>query len=100
MVYYGTESGMWGGDDPCDRKPMVWDDLKYDEARCLDPRLRKPRPADYGPSLTLKLYSTSTPIDGGACGRATRCVAPWRGAGEVTPFDVETQSVALVRQTI
>jgi len=27
MIYYGTESGMWGGDDPCDRMPMVWDDL-------------------------------------------------------------------------
>jgi glycosidase len=31
MIYYGTESGMWGGDDPCDRKPMVWDDLDYDD---------------------------------------------------------------------
>lgn len=27
MIYYGTEAGMWGGDDPCDRMPMVWDDL-------------------------------------------------------------------------
>lgn len=31
MVYYGTESGMWGADDPDDRKPMVWDDLTYDD---------------------------------------------------------------------
>ena len=29
MVYYGTESGMWGADDPDDRKPMVWADLDY-----------------------------------------------------------------------
>lgn len=31
MVYYGTESGMWGADDPDDRKPMVWDDMEYDD---------------------------------------------------------------------
>ena len=31
MIYYGDEVGMWGADDPHDRKPMVWDDLKYDD---------------------------------------------------------------------
>lgn len=30
MIYYGDEAGMWGGDDPCDRKPMVWPELTYD----------------------------------------------------------------------
>jgi|AntRauTorckE6833_2_1112554.scaffolds.fasta_scaffold00035_57 glycosidase len=30
MIYYGTESGMWGADDPDDRKPMVWEDLDYE----------------------------------------------------------------------
>ena len=29
MLYYGTEAGMWGADDPDDRKPMVWPDLDY-----------------------------------------------------------------------
>jgi len=29
MLYYGDEAGMWGGDDPDCRKPMVWDDLEY-----------------------------------------------------------------------
>ena len=29
MVYYGDEAGMWGGHDPDDRKPMVWQDLDY-----------------------------------------------------------------------
>ncbi|MEM6646494.1 MAG: glycoside hydrolase family 13 protein [Bacteroidota bacterium] len=39
MLYYGTEAGMWGADDPDDRKPMVWADLDYaDEA--ADPRGR------------------------------------------------------------
>jgi glycosidase len=31
MVYYGDEVGMWGGDDPDDRKPMLWADLKYED---------------------------------------------------------------------
>src|SRR3970282_2624971 len=30
MIYYGDEVGMWGADDPHCRKPMVWDDLNYD----------------------------------------------------------------------
>jgi len=30
MVYYGDEAGMWGADDPDDRKPMVWRDKNYD----------------------------------------------------------------------
>ena len=29
MIYYGDEVGMWGANDPCCRKPMVWDDLTY-----------------------------------------------------------------------
>jgi glycosidase len=37
MIYYGTEAGMDGGDDPCCRMPMVWDDLKY------GPRTKGPR---------------------------------------------------------
>ena len=31
MVYYGDEIGMWGANDPDCRKPMVWEDLKYDD---------------------------------------------------------------------
>lgn len=30
MVFYGTEAGMWGADDPDDRKPMVWPDLDFE----------------------------------------------------------------------
>jgi cyclomaltodextrinase / maltogenic alpha-amylase / neopullulanase len=30
MIYYGDEVGMWGADDPHDRNPMVWSNLKYD----------------------------------------------------------------------
>lgn len=30
MIYYGDEVGMWGADDPHCRKPMVWDELTYE----------------------------------------------------------------------
>lgn len=29
MIYYGDEAGMWGANDPCCRKPMVWDDMTF-----------------------------------------------------------------------
>jgi glycosidase len=28
MIWYGDEVGMWGADDPTDRKPMLWRDLE------------------------------------------------------------------------
>ena len=28
MIYYGDEAGMWGADDPSNRKPMLWEDLE------------------------------------------------------------------------
>ncbi len=45
MVYYGDEAGMWGGDDPCDRWPMFWDDLGPYQPQAADP-LKRPREAD------------------------------------------------------
>ncbi len=30
MIYYGDEAGMWGANDPCCRKPMVWPDMNYE----------------------------------------------------------------------
>jgi len=30
MVYYGDEAGMWGANDPDERKPMLWADLAYE----------------------------------------------------------------------
>ncbi|RNI31619.1 glycoside hydrolase family 13 protein [Rufibacter latericius] len=29
MIYYGDEVGMWGSNDPDCRKPMVWQEMKY-----------------------------------------------------------------------
>lgn len=31
MIYYGSEAGIWGGDDPDCRKPMVWEELEYED---------------------------------------------------------------------
>jgi glycosidase len=45
MVYYGSEAGMWGADDPDDRKPMVWEDLTYEpEATRFDGTPQAPEP--------------------------------------------------------
>lgn len=44
MVYYGDEAGMWGGDDPDSRKPMVWPELKFDNERSHP--FGRPRPND------------------------------------------------------
>ncbi len=42
MIYYGDEVGMWGANDPCCRKPMVWDDLAYEpETHLPDGTLRQ-----------------------------------------------------------
>jgi len=30
-IWYGDEVGMWGADDPCTRKPMVWPDIQYQD---------------------------------------------------------------------
>lgn len=44
MIYYGDEVGMWGGDDPDCRKPMVWKEFTY-ETETTHP-FGKTRPAD------------------------------------------------------
>lgn len=52
MLYYGTEAGMWGADDPDDRMPMVWPDLVYAD-QAADPleRPRTPDPIAFDSSL-------------------------------------------------
>ncbi len=36
MIYYGTEVGLWGGNDPDNRQPMLWKDVTY------SPETRRP----------------------------------------------------------
>lgn len=43
-IYYGDEAGMWGGDDPDCRKPMVWEEMNY-ETETTHP-FELPRPID------------------------------------------------------
>ena len=31
MIYYGDEAGMWSADDPSDRQPMTWPEMKFDD---------------------------------------------------------------------
>ena len=52
MIYYGDETGMWGGDDPDCRKPMVWLDLKY-ESESAHPfgKQRAEDPVKFNPDL-------------------------------------------------
>ena len=50
-VYYGDEAGMWGADDPDDRKPMVWPDRVYaDEVQAPRGR-RSPDPVAFDHGL-------------------------------------------------
>ncbi len=47
MIYYGTEVGIWGANDPDCRQPMLWDDVEYEpETHRIDgsisPNPRKP----------------------------------------------------------
>src|SRR5664279_2858948 len=45
QIWNGEETGMWGADDPDCRKPIVWEDLSYeDEHAAFDPA--KSRPVD------------------------------------------------------
>lgn len=30
MIFYGDEAGLWGGDDPDCRKPMIWPEFEYE----------------------------------------------------------------------
>jgi len=43
QIWNGEEVGMWGADDPDCRKPVVWDDIIYeDERAAFDPAKNRP----------------------------------------------------------
>lgn len=42
MVYYGDEVGMWGANDPGNRKPMLWDDISYEDETYLPTGAQRP----------------------------------------------------------
>lgn len=52
MIYYGDEVGMWGANDPDDRKPMIWPDIAYEDERTnADGGARAPDSVDVDRSL-------------------------------------------------
>ncbi len=58
IVYYGDEAGMWGADDPDNRRPMVWADLRHaDEAG--DPLGRAVVSAPVAPDTSLIAFHTA-----------------------------------------
>jgi glycosidase len=90
MVYYGTEAGMWGADDPDDRQPMVWPDIDYED-RAADPlgRARRPDPVRFDSSLHA-FYREAIGL--------RRAHAPLRrGAFELLLADDERQGLAFAR---
>jgi cyclomaltodextrinase / maltogenic alpha-amylase / neopullulanase len=52
MIYYGDEAGMWGGDDPDCRKPMVWAEKDYETETTHPFGLERPKD-DVGFNSTL-----------------------------------------------
>ena len=54
-LYYGVEAGLWGADDPDDRQPMVWEDLKFEPQR-ISPGGQPERNDDVNYDATLHDY--------------------------------------------
>ena len=58
IVYYGDEAGIWGADDPDNRRPMLWPDLAYaDEAG--DALGRSVRPTPVAPDADLIAFTAA-----------------------------------------
>ncbi len=80
MIYYGAEAGMWGAQDPDNRQPMLWADLRYD-AGSEDPlgRARRADPVKFDPSA-FAFYKRAIGLRRGAdCFRtgAYRTIGAW-----------------------
>jgi cyclomaltodextrinase / maltogenic alpha-amylase / neopullulanase len=56
MIYFGDETGMWGANDPCCRKPMVWPDIAYDDEALLPDGSPRPKPEPVAFDEGLHLY--------------------------------------------
>ncbi len=53
MIYYGDEAGLWGANDPCCRKPMLWDDRVYEPEVYLPDGTRRAVPDPVGVDADL-----------------------------------------------
>ena len=92
MIYYGDEAGMWGGNDPDDRMPMVWEDLKYDP-QSTDPRgdEREPDEVKFEPEI-FNYYKSAI-----ALRRSHDALS--HGDYEVVTTDNEHDAFAFVRRS-
>jgi glycosidase len=54
MIYYGDEVGMWGGNDPDDRKPMLWSDINYEDEVYLPDQSKRKQADAVAPNLELR----------------------------------------------
>ncbi len=55
-VWNGDEVGMWGADDPDDRKPLVWTDLRYEDETAHPFGRPRPRNAVAADTALLRTY--------------------------------------------
>jgi cyclomaltodextrinase len=56
-IWNGDEAGMWGADDPDCRKPVVWDDIVYeDEKANYDPARSRPVDTVHPDTALLAFY--------------------------------------------
>ncbi len=57
QIWNGEEAGMWGADDPDCRKPLVWDDLIYEDERAnYDPATKRTTDVVKADTALLGLY--------------------------------------------
>jgi len=92
MIYYGTEAGMWGADDPDDRKPMVWPDMEFDDELNHPYSRRRPRDSVAFDHDHYAWYQKLTDIRTGSDALQT-------GSFELLRADDEARVLAFLRQT-
>ena len=90
MFYYGTEAGMWGADDPCDRMAMIWPDIRYDR-QTTDPLGRDHQASDVSFDHELHLFYKAL------MGVRTRHSALRRGDIEFVVMDDDAKGLAFKR---
>jgi len=56
MIYYGDEVGMWGANDPDDRKPMLWPDIAYEDEVFLPDQSQRKNPDKVAPNYELREF--------------------------------------------
>ena len=89
-VYYGDEVGMWGADDPDDRKPMVWADLDYDtEVAGPDSTARSPDAVGVD-QRTLAATRQALRLRRAHADLFARGTLEWRPEGDLLVFSRQT----------